>query len=248
MEATMLQSITHSTSRFSFLLRSLGLALLLLVVGIIVLSPLVAHASAWSSSDKWGTYTSKGYTVANDVWGSGAGPQTIWANSGSNWGVWANHPNTGGIKSYPHSGVTIGKSINSLKSVSSSFNVTVPKSGAYETAYDIWLNGFSYEVMLWMNKTGPIGPLGSYQRNISVGNYNWNVYKGSNGSNAVFSFLYTGSTKAGKVNILAVLKWIENSAKWYGNASLNQVQFGFEISASSGGLNFTSNTFSVSHK
>jgi hypothetical protein len=26
-----------------------------------------------------------GYTVRNDVWGSGAGPQTIWANSYSNW-------------------------------------------------------------------------------------------------------------------------------------------------------------------
>jgi hypothetical protein len=241
----MLQAYTR-LARIPFFARVLGLCLILLAVAAIVLSPLAAHAAAWSSSDKWGTYTSGAYTVSNDVWGGGAGPESIWANSGSNWGVWSNQPNTGGVKSYPHSGLTVGKSLSSLKSVTSSFNVTVPGSGAYETAYDIWANGFSYEIMLWMNKTGGVGPIGSYQTNASVGNYNWNVYKGSNGSNEVFSFLNTGSTKSGTVDILSVLKWIKSKG-WYGNVSLNQVQFGFEITSSNGGLNFTSNSFSVSH-
>ena len=244
----MLQSLTHPTSRFSFLLRALGLALILLVLGIIVLNPLISHAATWSSSNKWGTFTSKGYKVQNEVWGSGAGPQTIWANSGNNWGIWANHPNTGGVKSYANSGFDINRSINSLQSVSSSFNVTVPNKGAYETAYDIWSNHSAYEVMLWMNKTGPIGPIGSFQRNVSVGNYNWNVYKGSNGKNAVFSFLNTGSTRSGTVNVLAVLRWIENTARWYGNVTLNTVQFGFEITSSNGGMNFTCNYYNVSYK
>ena len=40
----------------------------------------------------WDSWTNNGYTLNNDVWGSGAGPQTIWARTGTNWGVIANHP------------------------------------------------------------------------------------------------------------------------------------------------------------
>lgn len=221
-------------------------ALLLALVIAIVCSPVVpAHAAVWSSSAAFGSWTNGGYTLNNDVWGSGAGPQTIWANSGSNWGVWSNQPNTGGVKSYPHSGRSIGKTLSALNSVTSSFNVTVPGSGAYETAYDIWCGGNAFEIMLWMNKTGAVGPIGSQQTTVSVGGYSWAVYSGSNGSNKVFSFLNRGSTSAGTVNIKSVLNWIESKG-WFGNVSLDQVQFGFEITSANGGLNFTSNSFSVS--
>src|SRR3954451_6703947 len=97
----------------------------------VVLGTTTAEAATWSSSDKWGTWSNGGYTVRNDVWGSGAGPQTIWANSYSNWGVWANHPNTGGVKAYPHSARAIGRNLSSLRSLTSNFNVTRPGSGAY---------------------------------------------------------------------------------------------------------------------
>jgi hypothetical protein len=206
---------------------------------------LPANAATWQSSDKFGSWSNGGYTVRNDVWGSGAGPQTIWANSYSNWGVWADHPNTGGVKSYPHSARYIGKRISALGSLSSSFNVSRPGSGAYETAYDIWADGSNYEIMLWMNKQGAVGPIGSLQTSATVGGHSWNVYKGSNGSNQVFSFLRTSNTNSGSVDIKAVMNWIKNRG-WIGDATMNEVQFGFEITSSSGGLNFASNSYSVS--
>src|SRR6266498_5706492 len=95
-------------------------AVLLAVVTVLLAGP--AQAAVWGSSDKWATWSNGGYTLYNDVWGSGAGPQTIWANSYSNWGVWANHPNTGGIKSYPNCTRYVGKTIGSLNSLKSSFN------------------------------------------------------------------------------------------------------------------------------
>src|SRR5689334_4578411 len=168
----------------------------------------VAEAAAWSSSDKWATWSNGGYTIRNDVWGSGAGPQSIWANSYSNFGVWADHPNTGGVKSYPHSAKNVGKRLSALSRVSSSFNVSRPGSGSYETAYDIWADNNAYEIMLWTNKQGAVGPIGSKQTTVSVGGHTWDVYKGSNGSNAVFSFLRTSNTDAGTVDVLAVLNWI----------------------------------------
>ncbi|QKV79866.1 hypothetical protein [Amycolatopsis sp. Hca4] len=203
-----------------------------------------AEAAAWSSSDKWATWSNGGYTVRNDVWGSGAGPQTIWANSYSNWGVWADHPNTGGIKSYPHSAKNVGRTIGSLHQVSSTFTVTRPGSGAYETAYDIWANNNAYEIMLWVNKQGPVGPLGTKQTTVTVGGHTWDVYRGSNGSNEVFSFLRTSDANTGTVDILAVMNWIK-SRGWFGDVTLGEVQFGFEITSSAGGMNFAANTYSV---
>jgi Glycosyl hydrolase family 12 len=240
-------SMFHLSTRLSAFVRPLILALLLAIIAAFALGPHApAHAAVWSSSAQFGSWSNGGYTLNNDVWGSGAGPQTIWANSYSNWGVWSNQPNTGGVKSYPHSGLSIGRQLSALHSTTSSFNVSVPGSGSYETAYDIWCNGSSYEIMLWMNKTGAVGPLGSYQTTTSVGGHTWNVYSGSNGSNAVFSFVRTSNTSSGSVDIRAVLNWIKSKG-WFGNVTLSQVQFGFEITSSSGGLNFVSNSFSVSY-
>ncbi len=212
----------------------------------IVVAANAAYAAVWSSTDKWGTWSNGGYTLYNDVWGSGAGPQTIWANSYSNWGVWANHPNTGGVKSYPNVTRYVGRQLSSLGSVSSNFTVSVPGSGAYETAYDIWDSANAYETMLWMNKTGAVGPLGSYQTTATVGGHTWDVYRGSNGANQVFSFVRHGNTSSGSVNIKSVLQWIQGRG-WFGNITLGNVQFGFEITSSSGGLNFVSNSYSVSY-
>jgi hypothetical protein len=203
-----------------------------------------AFAVVWSSTDRFGSFSSGGYTLFNDVWGSGAGPQTIWANSATNWGVWANHPNTGGVKSYPNITKAVGPALSRLHSVRSTFNVSVPGSGAYETAYDIWASNNAFEIMLWMNRTGPVGPLGSRQTSVSVGGHSWDVFRGSNGSNQVFSFVKQGSTTAASVDILAVLNWLR-SVGWFGDVTLGQVQFGFEITSSSGGLNFVTNSYSA---
>ncbi|HEY4147458.1 MAG TPA: hypothetical protein VGM41_00950 [Chitinophagaceae bacterium] len=216
--------------------------------------------AVWSSSANFASFANGGYTVYNDVWGSGAGPQTIWANSFSNWGVWANHPNTGGVKSYPNSTKNVNKALSSLGSCTSSFNVTTPAGGAWESTYDIWDNTNANEIMLWMNYTGTstgggnVKPISSSYdasgnavpafTNVSVGGSTWNVFKGSNGSNAVFSFLRTTKTNGTTVDVKAILNWIKSKG-WFGNITLGNVQFGFEITSSSGGLNYTCNSYSV---
>ncbi|MFE9723801.1 hypothetical protein ACFYQ5_09440 [Streptomyces sp. NPDC005794] len=206
-----------------------------------------AHAAIWTSSEQWGNYTtSDNYILYNNIWGSGAGTQTIWANSSSNWGVTANHPNTGGIKSYPNAKKIVNKPITSLSSLTSDYNVTVPASGAYNTSYDIWDTDYDYEVMLWVNHNGAVGPLGTSQGTVSLGGHTWDVYKGDNGANEVFSFLRTSDSSAGTVNILPILKWIKDTKGWWGDETIGDVQFGYEITSSSGGLDFVTNGFDVS--
>ncbi|MER7405300.1 hypothetical protein ABT373_23150 [Streptomyces sp. NPDC000070] len=205
-----------------------------------------ASAAVWNSCDRWGSTSLNGYTLYNNIWGSGAGSQCTWANSGTNWGTWANHPNTGGIKSYPNSKKVINKSIDSLRSLSSNYNVSVPSSGAYNSSYDVWDTDYDYEIMLWVNYNGPVGPIGTSQGSVTLGGHTWNVYKGSNGSNEVFSFLRTSDSNSGTVNILPILKWIKDTKRWMGNETIGDVQFGYEITSSSGGLNFTTNNLTVS--
>ncbi|SDT58383.1 glycoside hydrolase family 12 protein [Actinoplanes derwentensis] len=229
-------------------MRKIRLALSVFLASALLLAgPSPVSAAVWSTSDQWGTWTSGNYTLYNNIWGSGAGPQTLWVNSTSNWGVWANHPNTGGVKSYPNASVTVNKKVASLGTTTSSFNVTVPASGvAFTTAYDIWADGHTYEIMLWMNKYGAVGPLGTFQTNVTVGGHTWAVYSGSNGSNAVFSFVRTSNTNAGTVDIRAVLQWIKNRG-WYGDVTLSQIQFGYEITSSSGGKDFVTNSYSATY-
>lgn len=234
------------------------LKLLLSLVLCLILSQIITltvSAAVWSSSEQYASWNNGGYTVYNNIWGSGAGYQAIWANSYSNWGVWAQHPDTGGIKSYPNSSKYIGKTLSSITSLKSSFNVTRPSSGSYVSAYDIWTNNNSYEIMLWMNKAGSVKPI-SYNwdasgnpvpvyTNVTVGGHTWNVYKGHNGGNHVFSFVRTSNTNSGTVDILAILNYV-NGKGWYsGTQTVGQVQFGFEITSSSAGSDFICNSYSV---
>lgn len=213
----------------------------------------VPSDAVWVASGAFDSWTNNGYTLNNDVWGGGAGPQTIWARSGTNWGVVANHPRTSGVKAYPHTGKTINRTLSSLRSISSSFNVTVPGDGDFETAYDIWANNFAYEVMIWTNQRGAVGPIAeSYDangavpsaRNVNVGGHTWNVYRGSNGSNAVFSFLRTSGTNSGTIDVLAVLNWLRTQG-WWGDVTIGEIQFGFELSGTAGQSSFVCNSFSI---
>jgi hypothetical protein len=218
-------------------------ALLLAVATTLVAGP--AQAAVWSSADRWGSWSSGGYTLYNNVWGSGAGAQTIWANSPGNWGVWADHPNTGGVKAYPNATRWLGKQVSTLGTTTSSFNVTVPTSGvAFTTAYDIWSSDNAHEIMLWMNKYGAVGPIGSLQTTASVGGHSWSIYRGSNGSNQVYSFVRTSNTNSGTVDIRAITQWIRSQG-WFGDVTIGNVQFGYEITSSAGGKDFVTNQFSV---
>ncbi|MGR3935631.1 GH12 family glycosyl hydrolase domain-containing protein [Streptomyces sp. BRA346] len=226
--------------------RSLLLTPLLALLAVVGFAAAPAQAATWSSSDQWGNWSTGGYTLYNNIWGSGAGSQTIWANSASDWGVWANHPNTGGIKSYPNAKKVVGKKISAINSLTSTYSVTVPSSGAYNTSYDIWDSNYDYEIMLWVNKTGAVGPLGTSQGTVTLGGHTWTVYKGSNGANQVFSFIRSSNSSSGTVDIKSIVNWIKNTKGWFGDVTIGDVQFGYEITSSAGGLDFRTKSFGVS--
>lgn len=215
--------------------------------------PVLAQAAAWTSSAKFGTFATNGYVIENDVWGANPGPQTIWANSSSNWGFWANHTGSG-IKAYPNVDKGANISVNSLRTCTSSFNATTAGGSKYDLAYDVWCNHNQFEVMIWANWSGTQPIAASYTAqgvavptvsNVSIGGRTYNVYRRNNGSNAVFSFLMANKTNSGTVDIKSVLQWL-NSKGWFSNPTLTKVQFGWEIiTTPSGGANYTMNSYSA---
>jgi hypothetical protein len=201
--------------------------------------PLASRATTWSTSAQWGSFTLGSYTIFNDIWGSGAGPQTLFVDSTSSAAphFWAqsNQPNTGGIKSYPNASKTINKSINSISSLTGRWS-TSGGTGAYDWAWDCWVPS---EVMVWTKWTSNVGPWGTlYQSNVSIGGTTYNVYQ----PGGPWSFLRTSQTSSGSANLAAIFKWLVNNGK-LSNGTVGQVQFGVEIT--SGNTTWTVNSCSV---
>ena len=206
-----------------------------------------ASAATCQTSAQYGSCTSGSYTIYNDEWGSGHGSQTLWENSYSNWGVYSTQPSTSGVKAYANASIPVGTALNSLSSATSSFNVTVPSSGNFESAYDIWLNSSSYEIMVWTDTVGNVSPAGSSVGNVTLDSNTWTLYAGSNGSNPVYSFKRTSNESSGSVNILDLLKYLENTKGYFADPTLSTVQFGFEISGTGNVQeDFTTNSYSTS--
>ncbi len=72
----------------------------------------------------------------------------------------------------------------------------------------------------------------------------YNVYKGWNGSNNVYSFVDTSTVTSGTFNVLDMLKWIQYAKGWMSNETLGKVQFGWEITTENPGQNFQVDIYS----
>jgi hypothetical protein len=201
----------------------------------------------YESSAQYAQYAIGGYTINNDEWGSGHNTQTLWVNSATNWGVFSTQPSTSGVKSYPDISKSVGIALNSLSSATSSFNESNPSGGNWESAYDIWLNGTGIEVMAWTYVSGNVGPLGSSVGTVSLDGNTWTLYAGNNGSNPTYSFVRTANETSGTVNILDLLKYLENTKGYFSSPTLSTIQYGWEVSGTNNAQeNFTINNYSAS--
>jgi hypothetical protein len=213
----------------------------------LVVTATVAQAAVYESSAQYASYSTGGYTIYNDEYGSGYGSQTLWVDSASNWGVYSTQPATSGVKSYPNDSKSIGTALNSLSEVSSSFNESNPSSGNWESAYDIWLDSSSYEVMIWTYVSGDVSPLGSSLGTVTLAGSTWTLYAGSNGSNPTYSFVRSGNETSGTINILYMLQYLENTKGYFSDPTLSTVQYGWEITSTNDTQeDFTINSYSVS--
>ncbi len=202
-----------------------------------------AHAYVFSSEGQWASWTDGTYTVYNDVWGNSNPSQWLNVNNKGSWNVVSNQTG-GGVKSYGNVSRNVNKTLSSLKSCKASFN-TSTGSGSFDNSFDVWSSGNADEIMIWENWGGQVGPIGSQKfANVSVGGSTWNVYQGNIGWNVV-SLLRTSQRHSGTEDVLAIFNWVKSKGMLV-HSDIGQLQFGFEISNTSGWQTFTMNSYSVS--
>ena len=126
----------------------------------------------WSSSGAEGTDNTdpadgtQNWWVNNDAWNGGAGPQTINVCNASSWYATSNQKDVQGeVETYPDTEYDIGgrsctaadngnpcttTPISGYRTIGSTFSESYPTTGdSFDAAYDLWLNNWSTETMIW---------------------------------------------------------------------------------------------------
>jgi len=198
-------------------------------------APVPAEA-AWRSSAKLGLWNDAGFDVFNNEWNTTeAGPQTIWAYSYRHWGVQSIQANSTSVKTYPCVQQNFDNPrLSAVTTLLSTFAQSMPPAGANydaEAAYDMFLNRYHGEVMVWVDNHGQT-PEGGVINQAVISGRKYDVYQGSS---HMFSFVIKGKPEAsGHVNLLTALRWLMSHHYLTGSDVLTQVNFGWEIASTDG--------------
>ncbi|SEO53861.1 GH12 family glycosyl hydrolase domain-containing protein [Actinacidiphila rubida] len=236
-----------------------------------LLLPLTATQSAHAATttcDPQGTISAGDYTIQANEWNSTAqqcvtyNGATAWSLDTANFGL----PTSGAPATYPsiykgcHWGACTPNSglpiqISRLGSATSSWSTTQVGSGAYDVAYDLWINSTptttgqpdGTEIMIWLNSRGGVQPFGGKTGTSSAAGHNWDVWTGNQTSWKIISYVLQGG--ATSVNGLDVKALIDDAV---GRGSVNTAHYlidaeaGFEVWQGGQGLGTNSFSFSAS--
>jgi hypothetical protein len=216
--------------------------------------------------DRFGTVDVNGkeYVVQNNEWNSSdtqcVGVKgTAFVVSRANFGLATNGPPA----SYPAifkgchwgnctSGSGLPAQVASLPAVTSSWTVTVPTTGAFDVAYDVWFNRTpstsgqpdGTELMIWLNHGGGVQPAGSQVGTVSLAGATWNVWQGPMSGWKYIAYQRTEPTTS--VNDLDIRAFIRDAV---GRGAIDPslyliaIEAGFELWR--GGQGFATNSFSA---
>jgi len=202
---------------------------------------------------------SNGYNtyVLQDVWNPIDGwQQTLYSTDPGDWYVIANMPAGNlAVVSYPDTQQLYGVRLDRLHYVYSSFaeNSDTSTNTVDDTGYDIWLNNYADEVMIQHEVAGhgqcdgapPLAGPVAFGGTHRVPVKSWVLCQ--YGSELFWQLhspkgAWTFGIDHGRVDILAMLTWLEDHKYLKANSRLEQIDYGFELS-STNGLN---ETFTVS--
>ena len=176
--------------------------------------------------------------INNDAWNGGHGPQTLNVCSPSSWTAISNQPNNGGaVETYPDSEYDVGgrdepssETISNYHAITSTFAEQYPSTGTWDAAYDLWLNNWSTEIMIWNQWAGgqsywPNLANGSGGKALTLAGVPYHFY--NNGGELMF-FRDTQVT-SGSVDILAAFQWLVTNGYVKGTDVPSQLEYGVEI-------------------
>ncbi|MGB2567583.1 GH12 family glycosyl hydrolase domain-containing protein [Micromonospora citrea] len=233
----------------------------LLAAGSIVAVALGGNASADTQiCEQYGSTTIQNrYVVQNNRWGTTAQQCINVTSTGFEITTQqGSSPTNGAPVSYPSvfagchytncsPGTNLPIQVSQISSATSSINYKYVSGATYNASYDIWLDPTpkrdgvnQMEIMIWLNRQGPIQPIGSPVGTATIDGRSWEVWRGSNGSNNVISYLAPSAISSANLNLLAFINDTRNrgaiTSSWY----LTSIQAGFEPWQGGAGLGVTS--------
>jgi hypothetical protein len=238
-------------------LAAVSLAAGAIVTGLYAAGPAAADTQI---CDQYGSTTIGGrYVVMNNRWGTTAQQCINVTDTGFSITSQQGVGNTSGAPvSYPavyagchytrcSPGTNMPIRVSDISQATSSIDYQFAASGAtYNASYDIWLDPSpktdgvnQQEIMIWFNRQGSIQPIGSPVGNATIGGRQWQVWQGSNGSNAVVSYLAPAPIPSWSFSVLDFIRDVQNrgaiTSSWY----LTSIQAGFEPWVGGAGLGVT---------
>jgi len=238
-----------------------ALAALGLLAGAVVTAFAVAGPAAADTQicEQYGSTTIGGrYVVMNNRWGTSAQQCINVTSTGFAIQTQQGTGSTSGAPvSYPavyygchytncSPGTNLPMQVSSISSATSSISYQFVSGATYDAAYDIWLDPTpkkdgvnQQEIMIWFNRQGSIQPIGSVVGNATIGGRSWEVWRGSNGSNAVVSYVAPSPISSWSFSVLDFINDVKNrgaiTSSWY----LTSIQAGFEPWIGGAGLAVT---------
>ncbi|MEW9549905.1 cellulose binding domain-containing protein [Nonomuraea sp. NPDC050783] len=205
------------------------------------------------------------YVVINNVWGADTA-QCIDVNQNGGFTITQaahNKPTNGAPASYPAiyagchyatcstgSNLPMQASSSAFGSLRTSVSMTYPGSGVWDAAYDIWFDptprtdgqNTGAEIMVWLNHTGSIQPVGSQVGTVNLAGGTWQVWYGNIGWN-VISYVRTSPTSS--IDFTINTFYADAISRGYAQRSwyLTSVQAGFEPWVGGAGLAVNSFSF-----
>jgi Glycosyl hydrolase family 12 len=199
-------------------------------------------------------------SVNQDPWTGGQGPQVLTGSSFEDWSVTATDTDPsnapGEVLTYPDasynyyeldtaaSGYTTPPAqydLNNITSLTSTFSESLPQISDLnaEAAYDLWLNNWQTEIMIWVD-TSP-----AKDRNLAddgmtdVGTYtydgqNFALWRSGTGITGFYVFLLDHNETSGTVDIKAMLETMVSLGYIPATSPLTQIPFGWEVSDTGG--------------
>lgn len=190
----------------------------------------------WSDGD---------FVVHNNMWNAGgySVTQSTQACSYKSWNTIVsadNNRNDGAVKTYPNVhkdyhdwGTGKEPAWSSIPSLKSTFAATGPKTGIYDIAYDIWMNGVpgNREIMIWTENQNQV-PSGTKFATVTLSGISWDVWASS--GNSYLAFVPKSSLTSGSLDLKAMIDYLIAQGKVPANSTLGQVCFGVEVVSTNG--------------
>ncbi|MBM0233377.1 cellulose binding domain-containing protein [Micromonospora sp. STR1_7] len=233
----------------------------LLLAGSLVAVALGGNASADTQiCEQYGSTVIQGrYVVQNNRWGTTA--QQCINVTGSGFEITTQNgssPTNGAPTAYPSvffgchytncsPGTNLPIQVSQISSATSSISYRYVSGAVYNASYDIWLDPSpkrdgvnQMEIMIWLNRQGPIQPIGSVVGTATLAGRTWEVWRGSNGSNNVISYVAPSAISSLNFSVLDFINDVRNRGAITNSWYLTSIQAGFEPWQGGVGLAVTS--------